>query len=342
MLSRVSECLYWMSRYVERAEELARTVDVNSQLMLDIPQAQSEALSSNWTPVVDCLGEKARFKKLGYDPDQTGVTEYLVFARDNPNSVVSSIAAARENTRTVREQISEEMWEEVNRFYLWLNSKASRQLFERNAYGFFREIVRFSNGFRGVTDSTIDHGQGWEFIQIGRYIERADKTSRLLDDKFHLLTIKKPSPTQEIVQWILVLRSRSALQAYQRLYKAEVVPQKVVDLLLLSGSFPRSVLHSVRRVDWALRRLSGASEWSFLNQPEKISGRLLADLSFSEIDDLFATGLHNVVDDIQNSLNQIGTAMYESYITYSQPRFMASSTNLKTIAGPGQQQQQQQ
>ncbi|MDZ4742478.1 MAG: alpha-E domain-containing protein [Verrucomicrobiota bacterium] len=325
MLSRVAECLFWMSRYVERTEEIARFVEVNTQLMLDIPPAQSQPISLDWLPLVECLGEKANFKKLQYDSDQTGVTEFLVFSRENANSIVSCVAAARENTRTVREQISEEMWEEMNRFYLWLISKQSRQLFERNPYGFFREIVRFSNGFRGVTDSTIDHGDGWEFIQIGRYIERADKTSRVIDDKFHLLTQKNKDAGRMIVQWNAILRNRSASQAYQRRYKAEVVAQRVAELLLLSNSFPRSVLHCVRRVDWALRRLSGAGEWGFLNRPEKVSGRLMAELSFSEVDDIFAKGLHQVVDGIQSSLNEVGAGLYESYITYSHPRFVPDS-----------------
>ncbi len=340
MLSRVAECLFWMSRYVERAEEIARIVEVNTQLMLDIPLSQSREIVDNWMPLIDCLGEKAGFKKLGFDPDQEGVTEYLVFSRDNANSIVSCVAAARENTRTVREQISEEMWEEMNRFYLWLTSKQSRHLFERNPYGFFREIVRFTNGFRGVTDSTIDHSDGWEFIQIGRYIERADKTSRVLDDKFHLLTHKAKDSSRMIVQWNAILRNRSASQAYQRLYKAEVVPQKVAELLLLSNSFPRSVLHCVRRVDWALRRLSGAGEWSFRNQPEKISGRMMADLSFSEVDDLFSQGLHRVVDLIQTGLNEIGAGMYDCYITYSQPRFVQDSRGIMPPRQSIEQQQQ--
>ncbi|MDL5048021.1 alpha-E domain-containing protein [Oscillatoria amoena NRMC-F 0135] len=339
MLSRVAECLFWMSRHVERAEELARLVEVNTHLMLDIPLSQSREIARNWLPLVDCLGEKSTFRKLGYDPDQDGVTEFLVFSRENTNSIASCVAAARENTRSVREQISEEMWEDMNRFYLWLMSKQSRQLFERNPYGFFREIIRFSNGFRGVTDSTIDHSEGWEFIQIGRYIERADKTTRVLDDKYHLLTLRKTEASAAIVQWNAILRNRSASQAYQRLYRAEVVPRKVAELLLLSNSFPRAVLHCVRRIDWALRRLSGAGEWSFLNAPEKTSGRLVADLSFSEVDEIFDKGLHVVVDQIQTSLNRIGAGLYDCYITYTHPRFAPSSLTTTASSDQGQQQQ---
>lgn len=314
MLSRVAECLYWMGRYVERAENLARIVDVNSQVMLDLPYEQSQRLEADWSPVLDSLGEDEAYAELGRTVDRMSVTYFLLFAREHPNSIVSCLSAARENARTVRSDISVEMWEQMNRSYLWFTSEDATEIFQRDHYEFFRQIKEVSHLFQGITDSSMQHGEGWEFIQLGKYIERADKTSRVLDEKYHLLRHAGYQGDLETMEWSAVLRSCSARQAYQRVYVAAVKPQAVAELLLLNAVFPRSVRFCVGEIDRSLRVISGVKRGHFSNLAEKLVGQLLAELCFSEIEDVYAHGLHEAVDRIQLQLNQIGEAIFQTYI----------------------------
>lgn len=312
MLSRVADCLFWMSRCIERSENIARLLDVNLQLMLDIPTQLSEELNKNWLPIAACLGEDKLFRKRSARTDSAAVTEFLVFDRENPNSIVSCLCFARENARTVRGQISTEMWEQINRSYLWAVSKAARQSFERGQYDFFQQIKEISHLFQGITDSSMVHDEGWEFIQLGKFLERADKTSRALDDKFHLL--RRTGPSNAHLQWIAVLRSCSGRQAYQKIYVCDVEPEKVAELLVLNRSFPRSVRSCAHNLDIHLRRISGVAPGHYLNEAEKLSGRLLAELNFSAVEDIYEPGLHQSMDRLQIRLNEVGAAILDTYI----------------------------
>jgi uncharacterized alpha-E superfamily protein len=314
MLSRVADSLFWMGRYVERAENIARIVDVNSQLMLDLPTQEAERIQRNWLPVVACLGEETAFCERYKKADADSVTEFLLFDRSHGNSIAGSLAAARENARTVREQISPEMWEQINRTYLWLMSQGARRFFNRNAYDFFQRVKKSLQLFQGITDSVMMRGEGWEFLRMGRHLERADKTSRLLDDEFFLVRQEKVPGGGALAQWQAILRSSNARQAYQRLYATVVDPLKVADLLLLHDEFPRSMEFCVRAVDRSLRRISGVPSGRFSNRAEKLSGRLLSELSFSAIEDIWARGLHGVMDEFQIKLNDIGAAILDAYI----------------------------
>lgn len=320
MLSRVAESLYWMSRYVERAENIARIVDVNQQLMLDIPSRQAEKISRNWFPIVMALGDDDIYQKSHRKSDASSVVEFLVFEREHLGSIVGCLSAARENARTVREQISSEMWEQLNLTYWWCHGKSARQTYERSPYDFFQRIKTSLQLFQGITDNSMLHGDGWDFIQIGKFLERADKTSRLLDEEFHLLKADMASPNDQLLQWMAVLRSCSARLAYQRVYLSDVKPVKVAELLLLEDSFPRSVDFCLKQADQALRRLSGVASGRYSNLAEKLSGRLLAELSFSSIEDMYALGLHRAMDELQTRLNHLGDAIRLVYIEQSLPQ----------------------
>ncbi|HAV64114.1 MAG TPA: alpha-E domain-containing protein [Verrucomicrobiales bacterium] len=319
MLSRVADSLFWMGLYVERAENIARIVDVNSQLMLDLPREQADRISRNWMPVVASLGDERAFRERHKKADAEAVTDFLLFDRSHTNSIVGSLAAARENARTVREQISTEMWEQINRTYLWLTSKGSRQFFHRNAYEFFERTKKSLQLFQGITDSVMMQGEGWEFLRMGRYLERADKASRLLDDEFFLVKGDGKSNGTAVIQWQAILRCSNARQAYQRLYATVVEPIRVAELLLLHEEFPRSVEHCLRGLDQALRRMSGVSSGKFSNQAEKLSGRLLSELSFGSIEEIWQRGLHQAMDDLQLKLNAIGAAIRDVYINPAVP-----------------------
>ncbi len=318
MLSRVANSLYWMSRYIERAESIARLVDVNLQLLLDFRNLDDDALDAHWLPIVQSSGDEELFRRL--HPKATGqtVTEFLVFQPENFNSIISSIASARENARMVRDQITAELWEELNRVYLFLKSPRARKLWRENPSDFFVTIRNASLLLQGLTDATIVRNEGWFFIQCGRYLERADKTSRILDVRHESIPARGTptgTPSQaDALGWAAVLRSCSAWDAYKAVHGSEVQPALVAELLLLSDEFPRSVRFSVRHLNTALRRISGVHEGRFCNDAEKLAGRLLAELQFSTVDDVFEIGLHTYIDVAQAKLNAIGDALFQAYI----------------------------
>jgi uncharacterized alpha-E superfamily protein len=182
----------------------------------------------------------------------------------------------------------------------------------------------------------MPHTEGWDFIQLGILLERADKTSRFLDEEFHLVKGSTEQPSEYTLQWTSVLRSCSAQQAYQQIYVARVEREKVADLLLLSESFPRSVEFCVHELDVVLRRISGVAPARFSNRAEKLSGRLVAELVYSSIDDIIAVGLHRAMDDLQTKINAIGAAIYDAYIHHP------ATLPEPAMGGPGDDQQQQQ
>src|SRR3954463_5996884 len=226
MLSRVANSLYWMSRYIERAESIARLADVNLQLLLDFRNLDDATLNAHWMPIVQSSGDEELFQKLY--PKVTGqtVTDFMVFNPGNANSIYSSVVQARENARMVRDQVTAELWEELNRLYLFLHSPRARELWRENPADFFLTIRNGSLLLQGLTDATIVRNEGWFFIQCGRYLERADKTSRILDVRHESLPARgTPMGTlsqSDALGWSAVLRSCSAWDAYKALHGAEV------------------------------------------------------------------------------------------------------------------------
>src|SRR6266403_1536787 len=293
MLSRVANSLYWMSRYIERAENIARIVDVNLLLLLDFRNPDDQRLAQYWTPIVQSTGDEALFQQWYDEANGRTVTDFLTFRADNPNSILNSIAQARENARMVRDQITIEMWEEINRLYLFLRSPRAREVWKASPHEFFQEVKSSSLHLQGLTDATIPHTEGWNFMLAGKFLERADKTTRILDVRHARLPAKGlPPPVQQAdaLEWAAVLRSCSAWDAYGQVYAAEVNPRHVVEFLLLSNDFPRSVRFCLAAFDAALRRISGVSDRRFNNDAEKLSGRLLAEIQFSAVDDIFLHG----------------------------------------------------
>ncbi len=309
MLSRVADSLCWMGRHIERAAFVSRLTNSNHRILFDLPQADSDRGRRDWHKLVECLALESFFRKTGFERDFLSITEFLVWHPDNPSSIYSAIRSARENARAVREQISTEMWEQVNCLYWWMNSKASRQVYEKNPYDFFEYIHSEGQLFEGITNSTLRQGEAWDFIQLGKNLERADGTTRALDEKFHLL-----AQHHELLQSLSVLRICGAVQAYQQTFHSDVTPIQVAKLLILDASFPRSVIFCLRASDQALRRISGVQEGAFSNEAEKISGRLCSSLIYSRIEDLWSLSLHRTVDDLQAQMNALGIAIFATYI----------------------------
>lgn len=315
MLSRVAGSLYWLSRYIERAENNARILDVNLQLMLDFEDHPDRGVDAHWSPIINSLETSDTFRKLYNEINEETVTDFLTFSKENSSSIYSCIATARENARMVREQISSEMWEQLNLLYLMLKSNAAREMFDSSPYELYKKVVDASQLFQGVTDATMTHGEGWDFMQFGKFLERADSSSRILDVKYHILL---PSGEQvggnvDSVQWMAVLKSVSAMEAYCKIHVGQVVPWKVADFLILHDEFPRSLRFCIDALDNALHRISGSPPSHYQNEAERLAGRLRSDLEFGTVDELFREGLHQFLDRTQSRLNEIAAACDKVY-----------------------------
>ncbi len=316
MLCRVADSLFWMSRYIERAENNARILDVNLQLRRDFdPATDNEAPGAEWTPIISSLEDQEQFQELHAQASADSVTDFLTFERSNPSSIYSCLARARENARSVREQISSEMWEQLNQAYLFIGSEEARAMCRSSTYQFFRRIQEASQLFLGITDATMTHGEGWDFIQMGKFIERADRTSRILDVKYHLLlpSGERVGGNVDTIQWMAVLRSCSALEAYLKLYVGEVAPWKVAEFLILNDVFPRSVCFCAQRLDNAIHRVTGCPENRYTNEAERLSGKLCSELNYTSIGDIFQRGLHQYLDRTQLRFIEISTALFDEY-----------------------------
>lgn len=315
MLSRVADSIYWMSRYIERAENNARILSVNMQFALDADIRGGDDPERYWAPVINTLEDQERFYKLHERADQRTVFEYMIFDTGNPNSIVSCLSNARENARTVRELISPEMWEQINKLYLFIRSAEARGVLEANPYGFFRTVIEDSYLFQGITETTMIQGEGYDFIRFGKFIERGDYTSRILDVKYHLLlpTGEPVGGNVDTLQWMALLRTCSALEAYRQLYPGQIAPWTVAEFLILNGDFPRSILFCVAALDEALRRISGGGPGRFANEAERLSGALRYNLAFSRIDHIIRGGLHEFLDQIQLRLIEIADAAHAIY-----------------------------
>ncbi len=321
MLSRVADSLYWLARYIERAENISRILDVNLQVTLDDDSAGTERDKLAWQPILATLEDQTRFQKLYAVTSAEAVCEFLTFAKENPNSIHSCVAGARENARTVREFISSEMWERINGLYLWLSSADARQTFASSAIDFYRHLVDHAHQFHGTTDATLSHGEGWSFLQVGKYLERADSSSRLLDLKYHILLPRgeQVGGNVDTVQWQAVLKSCSAFEAYRKIHTGQVTPGSVAGFILLNEHFPRSIRFCAEQLDAALHTISRSSRAHYANEAERLSGKLCSDLNYATIGDIIGAGLHQYLDGIQIRLIEIGAATRGEYCEWLDP-----------------------
>jgi uncharacterized alpha-E superfamily protein len=308
-----------MSRYIERAENNARIAGVNLQLHLDLTNPSEAGPKQQWDPIISSLEENDLFASLYEKPEGKAVIDFVSLQKKNPNSIYSCLALARENARTTSEQISSEMWEQINRLYLFVKSDAAKKLVRTSPYEFFGRIITGSHLFQGITDATMTHGEGWDFIRIGKLLERADCTSRILDVKYHILlpSGEKVGGNVDTIQWMSVLRSCSALEAYRKIYVGRVAPWRVAEFIITHPAFPRSIRFSVDYFDAALHHISGSDETKYANEAERLSGRLRSDLDYATIGDIFKFGLHEYLEQIQERLVEISNAMHATYCTDS-------------------------
>jgi uncharacterized alpha-E superfamily protein len=315
MLSRVADSCFWLSRYIERAESSARILDVNMQLVLDFEAQNSGDSNQQWLALLATLEDQELFHQIHPAIHADAVMDFVTFEKTNPNSILASVTLARENARTVREQISSEMWEQLNRLYLHIQSPSARAAHRESPIGFYRFLVDSLHSFQGITDATMTHGEGWQFLQAGKFLERADATSRVLDYKYHVLLPQgeKVGGNIDVTQWMAVLRSCSAMEAYFKLSHGQVTSWEVAEFLILHDAFPRSIRFCVDSLDSALHRISGTDRGHFENEAERLSGLLRSNLDFANVGSIFKTGLHQYLEETQNRLGAISIALAETY-----------------------------
>jgi len=319
MLSRVADSLYWMSRYLERAEHTARVIDVDLQLRLD---QSPEAGSGRWLRLLEALDSPP---PEGGKLNAASVSRTLTLDRSNPSSILSCISAARENLRQVREQCSTEMWEQLNRLYLQVTGTSVGEGWRLHSHVLFRAVREGSHLFHGITDTTMARGEGWQYIQLGRFVERTDELARLIGVYFRRLPplLDQGVESEEYLEWVGLLKSCAAFEAYCKTYTAEIRPLRVAEFLLLNPEFPHSVRFSADMVQAALRAIGEMTERR-AEQLLRLAGRLRATLSFSQIDEIMASGAGGYVDGIRWQCSQVHNAIHQVYFDYSAESVLVS------------------
>ncbi len=316
MLCRVADSLFWMSRYIERAEDTVRLVDVTLQTLLESEFARDDISYSHWKPLLASLGDQELFESQYSERDSQKVTEFLSFSKDNPSSVFSCIAAARENARMIRDQISSEMWETINKMYLYLKNTDAEKVCSELKFEFFEKIKDYCILFQGITESTFPHQLGYDFIMCGRQIERADKTCRILDTKRFMSTMtKNVTDSLDDAQLAALLRGCSALEAYHRIYVSDIEEANVHSFLLLSRDFPRSVLYCVTQLQFSMHAISRCPTHQYSNEAERLTGLLLSRLNYATDQDLQGGGATQMIEEVEESLARIAIALSERYMS---------------------------
>ena len=310
-----------MSRYLERAEHTTRLLDVNLNLMLD---ESATSADRRWQRVLQALGNPKDVKWTG---DPYALTQTLSFDTGIKNSILSCIIQARENSRHVREQISTEQWHRLNSLYLQVTRPEMQSDMHAEAImaggvqttEFLQTVMEAVHQFQGVSDSTMSHGEGWQFIQVGRYIERASATAMLLE-AYHADLWSQPDRIpegNEYLEWMGLLRSATAFEAYCKVYTADLTPDRILEFLLLDEDFPHSLRFSIDTLQHALEAIHGESGKSRAEPLRRLAGRLQSSLSYSSVDEILNGDIVAYLRGIQFQCRAIHEMIYELYVDYS-------------------------
>jgi uncharacterized alpha-E superfamily protein len=308
MISRVAEHCYWMSRYLERAENTARVLDVNQTLLLDL----DVPVEQRWRPVLIING----VYDMPGEPETEAVQNYMTWETSNLSSIAASLAAARENARVIREVISAEMWERMNYYHLWLQGPAARALYDANRSEFYAQVRRINQLVHGIGDATMSHGEAWEFFRLGKYLERACQTARILDVKYHILL-----PTPEHVgtpvdqaHWVAILTSCSGYEPFHKKLRPHGdIATAVADFLIFDPQFPRSVVCCLGECEAALRAIAARPAGEMGNEAERLLGELTGWLHASGIADVIRAGLHESLTRVVDGTHDVGNAIHDTY-----------------------------
>ncbi len=311
MLSRTADSLFWLARYMERAENTARMLDVNYQTSL-LPQSAGDA-AQGWRSLLsisELLGAyEARYG--GIEPGK--VTEFMVADESNPSSIVNCLRAMRENARAVRGTLTTEVWETTNQTWLEFRRLIKDKQHLRDPAALFEWVKFRSHLLGGVTVGTMLQDEAQQFLRVGTFLERSDNTARLLDVKFHAPrdgSADERDAVDDYYHWSAVLLSVSAFEVYRKVYRNVILPEKVAELLILDPKMPRSLAHCTARLVSNLTRVSGGRRGETLRQ----AGLLHAELQFGRIDEILSTGLHDFLKTFLSRINDLGSGVSREFL----------------------------
>jgi uncharacterized alpha-E superfamily protein len=316
LLSRAADAVFWAGRYVERVDNIARAIAVNLSLILDSPISTGE----QWAPLYQVTNDDLEFEKRYAKPTQDNVLRFLTFDETYPNSILSCLQSARENARSVREIISTEVWEHVNHLYLLIREASLPNRKPRTNHSLYQEIRLACHLIEGLSFATMSRSEAWHFWRLGQMIERADRTSRILDVKYFILLPKLDyigSPVDDI-QWGAVLKSCSGLEMYRKRH-GRLSPDKIVEFLLLDREFPRAVLFCLTEASNSLNHITGSSPGTFRISSEQKLGQLRSELLWSDASEIIVAGLHEYLDLFQEKLNAVGDHINENFFVVPEP-----------------------
>jgi uncharacterized alpha-E superfamily protein len=310
MLSRTAENLYWMSRYIERAENNARILDVSHRMSLLPSVADHEVL--HWRPALLIGPESNSFDERYGDATGTNVIAYMALDPKNPSSIYSALKTARENARAERTSITGEMWESLNATWLEIKDVDYAALERRGFRAFFDWIKERSHLFRGVTVGTMLKDDAFHFIRLGTFLERADNTARILDVKYHVLLpdTETIGGAVDYYQWGALLRSVSAFRSYRAAYRDAMKPWQIAELLVLRADMPRSLHACLEEVVGTLDRLAGPNTL----ECQRLAGAIHASLRFGRIERIFEQGLHEFLDEFIVRNNDLGNQIHRDFL----------------------------
>jgi uncharacterized alpha-E superfamily protein len=307
MLARVADSLYWMGRYLERAEHLSRLSLVMLNATLDATDA---AVHTGWIALTAVGDTDADGKRNAYD-----AARGMVLDRENADSVIAAVTLARENARQVRDQMTTESWERLNLLYLRLTSYGAADAFDNGSAAYLQEIIADLHLFKGAADSTMSHGEGWRFLSLGIYLERAQLIARLLDVCFGEA---RPEQITDHIALMGLLRMACALEPYLRAYTAEIEPRHILEFLLFDEEFPRSIRFCTARINEHLSELTGEADvFGQAAVPKRLAGRLNARLQFADVDAMLdGAGASALLATVTAECADIHGAVYEAFVAY--------------------------
>ena len=315
MISRVAEHCYWLARYLERAENTARVLEVNHTLLLDfhLPAEQQ------WRPVLIISG----IEDDPCEPTAECVQDHMTWERGNPASIASSLAAARENARIIREVISAEMWERINYYHLWAQGGAARAVYDADRHEFYAQVRRVNQLVRGIADATMSHGEAWEFFQLGTFLERASQTARIMDVKYHTLLPKGEDVGTPVdnAHWVAILMSCSGYEPFHKTPRPNPIDPgaAVAEFLLFDQQFPRSVRRCLWECEAAVTAAAGNPVGRGPSPAERAVADLLSWLDRRSIGDLLRAGLHEGLTHIVDGVHALGEAVHATFFAADIP-----------------------
>lgn len=320
MLSRVANHIYWMARYIERAEDVARLINVNGHLQLDLPRD----VRTGWKPLIQITGGDDVFQERYEEPDERSVVRFLIGDQNNPGSILSSVGAARENARTIRDIIPREAWEQVNELYLHVRGNLQSGLSKGRRFDYLKTVILGTQQITGLLAGTMLHDAGYDFLRMGRNLERADMTTRIVDVRSaNLLSESGGLKPFENIQWMSVLKSLTAYQMYRRHMQVAVRRVGVLTFLLQNRQFPRSYYHCLGEVQACLESLPHN------DTPLRTVLQLQRVVSEADPQVLSQDDLHAFIDDLQLGLANLHSQIVDSYFL---PRTETEQSQSQTAA----------